>query len=913
MDAVDVFFGYGNFKYKYRAWCSDAIRLSLKRKWISCMKNSFKKIIGISLLAFGLVTYGASSSESEIQQRFDNVPGSYKMIMFDRLLNERNVLLLGPERINKFLDSLPEGKEQQKKLLLCQLALHEMPIALAVKCISCLTFREDYSERLLREGLRKGDLNSLEWWGHFIGERYVPSKGETETRWNGYELLNYCSIETKINLIEMILEKYWDCFSLPSAEDFSLFSETFSYKDFIGLLFVFKDFLKPHFKCKYIKRYLETKNFEMANSSLGNTLLYKFLENLLGLINYSLRNALIADVFEKKFDSFPLPLSIFLFLKITNKSDRIKYGQQLLSKNYGKEKLIDFDKNIFVKDRFYEQIFLAQFIEEYFNLLDTATLLRLVSMVGFQKIFYLNQLIASKKIENLSEKQINLLFTEVSSFDYFLPDESTTSMAILLLDSFFETSSASVIVSLLDKIAEKSARKSALCNSLFGTVREKYFHRLVASGKLKNESDLKKIFKKLLVNEKEHVVTIFKESLDTLTSKQALLILYDVSDEEKKAWLRKNNVFWKACYSDDPKATGPLFSKDFISKNNEITENLLRVSSLTDEKIKHVKLMMSDFKEFMEEHYRQDRIVFLHGQQDQWAFLAGIFDDLITIKYGHSIPEDFVRLRFKEGLVIESDDEVRATRENGYIREAFKDVWFHVLFTNLHLLANDEGSNTLFYFLKNYDQTTNQNRFDFKAGIKAMFFELDMIPEYDALMKEMPTLFTDLYGAYKKDVVARGDIGRLIAISMPKGVAQRLAYSSGIGGPHRSIDIDGEPTVDVVKIAEKFGQARYDNEHVVIMSKEMTNPYEALKAGIKMRPFTADSNEKSLPLAYEFEEKRTAFKSWVISLYCQRKETARRFREICPYAFGHNPLTVAAVGRTVAQQVPTATDYTLVD
>jgi hypothetical protein len=66
-----------------------------------------------------------------------------------------------------------------------------------------------------------------------------------------------------------------------------------------------------------------------------------------------------------------------------------------------------------------------------------------------------------------------------------------------------------------------------------------------------------------------------------------------------------------------------------------------------------------------------------------------------------------------------------------------------------------------------------------------------------------------------------------------------------------------------------------------------------------MRFFTADSNEKSLPLAYEFEEKRTAFKSWVTGLYLQRKEAIRRFKQSCPYALGYNPFTVAAVGAMI--------------
>jgi|GEM_PF-3184611 len=850
------------------------------------MKNDFKKIIGIPLICFGSVVYGASFSEAEIQQRFDNVSEIYKMSMFDRLLDEGNVLLLGPALINDYLGRLPKEKAQQKALLLCQKALHEMPVALAVKCISFLPRAEDkihYSERLLRER----DLNSLEWWGFFIGGQYSASRRGYDIRWHGYELLGYFPVAKKVELVEMILEKYWDCFSMSSTENFS-------YTDIPFLIAYFPiDSLQ---RVLYVKRFLETKDF-----TISYNLLHDYIGELCFLISPKEQNALVVDLFGKKFDALPLGLSMVLYEKLTEQVDISSYGKRLLlSKKIemvsDKERSADYMISRILFFMFQDDSGDKKaFLEQHFDTLSANIIMCLISQLGLKRMHYLNQLIVSKKIENLSEKQIDLLFWGVSRFGGFAPDESTTSMAILLLDRFFETSSASVIVSLLNKISEKSDWKAMLGNALFGTVRKKYFHRLVASGKLKSESDFRNTFLGLSKDERKDVVTVFKKSLDTVTSEQAFLIFNYVSDKEKEAWLRKNNVFWKVCCSDDPKATGPLFSK-----NDETIINFLKKSSLTGERIKHVKLMMSDFKEFMEEQYRQDRIVFLHGQQDQWAFLAGIFDDLITIKYGHSIPEDFVRLRFQERSVIKSDDVVRATRERGIpSREAFKDIWFHLLFTNLHLLANEEGSNTLLYFLKNYDQTTNQKRFDFKTGIKALFSELDMLSEYDALMKEMPTLFTDLYDAYKKDVVARGDIGRLIAISMQKGVAQRLAYSSTFGGPHKSIDIDGEPTVDVVKIAERFGQAPYENEHVVIMSKEVTDPYEALQAGTKMRFFTADSNEKSLPLAYEFEEKRTAFKSWVTGLYLQRKEAIRRFKQSCPYALGYNPFTVAAVGAMI--------------
>jgi len=849
------------------------------------MKNSFKKIIGISLLAFGLVTYGANFSDTEIRSQFKDLPHICRKSIFDRLLHQGNVLLLGQDLIKDFLEKLSYEEKSQKALLLCERLFSEMPVDLIIKCIFYLRRVEDranYSKKLLTE-------------------RSLDS--------NVFQVLYYLSQEEQQNSITKIFEQYFDSSSLDN--------QGFLSKQFPDLLSYFSVDSEEWkgFVSKCLEKTLSTHD------------IYGLL-NLLDNLPSKDKNLLLVYLLEKRFNEMSFLLLALLFERL-EPSYRITYAEKiLLSKKFEIDDYQSFSFNLLEiildsiipvdSDR---DVFLEQFIEKHFNELNTGLLLCILFYINFEKkIMFLNRMIDSKKL--VIEGEINPLLQRIFDLGTFLPNHLLLSnLAIKLLDQFFESSSAFTIAFLLGHVFERKDLSKKSCSETGNEeVRKKCFQRLLSSGKLEVEIKLKDTLERLEKNEQVFVASNLLSKKDSVSYGQAMMLAGFLQKGEKEAWLKENNVFWRSWVSGDPKAVGPLFSKDFLSLNDKSIFNyVLENPLLIGEKIPHIKVMISNVARFTEEQYRQGKIVFFHGQHDQWAFLAGIFNDLISIKDGQSVPEDFVRLRFQERPVIESDDEVRTTREQGIPdRQTFKDIWFHLLFTNLHLFANREGSNTLFYFLQNYDQTIKDQRFDFDEGIKKLFSELDMLSEYDALIKKSPTVFADLYGAYKKDVVARGNIGRLIAISMPKGVAKQLAYSTTSGGPHKHIYIDGKKTVDVVDIADNYGQAPFLNEYCVIMSKEMTDPYNALQAGIKMASFVADSNEKSLPLAYEFQEKRTAFKSSVTGLYLQRKEAIRRFREICPYALGHNPFAVVAFGRSVASQqvqqdAQQRGDYTLVD
>ena len=509
-------------------------------------------------------------------------------------------------------------------------------------------------------------------------------------------------------------------------------------------------------------------------------------------------------------------------------------------------------------------IFLSRFLGDHFNELTNDCLITFIASLNDDKrIFYVKRLLETDKLVNIDREVILKLCVGAIG--------KNVARTFLENEKFFKDASALVIVSLLNLAYTYDE----------SLPRMRYLTRLFDTEKLQVSLDLKVIFDMLRYDEKEEVLEVLKDK-----ELGAYQTVYVASCLPKQAQLQllQNNIFWKTCYpSGDQEVEGrPLFSKNFLLRNSSSIIKLLSVH-LREDKINHFQKMMPAIAQFAKEEYGQDKLVFFHGQHDSWAFLGNLFDALIAIKNGQSVPENFVRLRFQERPIVGSDDEVYAYRERAKKRETHG--FFSVLFTTLHLLENDGGSNSLIYVYANFDQKTERAvniKVAIEATIKAFFTELDMLPEYDALIKETPTLFTDLYDLYKNDVIARGDVGRLVAISMPKGIAQKLAYTADISGHFEG---DG----DAVRRAKNYCDSR---EYCVIFGKEMTDPLEAQRAGVRMASFTADANEESLPLAHELKERWVAVLARIARLLYQRREYVRAFRKSCPFALSYNYLAL---------------------
>ena len=543
--------------------------------------------------------------------------------------------------------------------------------------------------------------------------------------------------------------------------------------------------------------------------------------------------------------------------------------------------------------------------------------------------------------------------TEVAQIEQCLADDSTVF----------------TIVELIGKIHKDESWRAKAQGLLFETTRKKYLRLLVESGKLEKEADLGPVFKKLSTDEGEakYVALMLKSKLHELSDTNAVDVANFLPDKERAAWYKKNlhrlsyfsallevkswpdaekdaglkeiNLFWRACCCDDPKAKGPLFSTEFRLKKSEYiielvleemrgirwwdsSAQLLR----TKDCYRHFREMMPKVTQFVKEQYQEDRIVFFHGQSDLWGYLGMVFDMLAGIKNGQPLPEDFVRLSLQEKPVFESSDQVADIRKRGIVDGERKYGWRHILCTNLHFLANYKDKNSLMFVLRNHDMTQARG-VNLEWMVEQMVIELDMLPEYEKLIKEEPKLFTRLYDLYKKDIVARGDFGRLVVVSMPKEVATRLAYSSGTGGRLKSYYVGGEWTTDVVKIAEYYRDMGHENEYVVIMGEEMTNPYKAAQAGVIMASFTADANEESLPLALVYKKEFDVVRARMTAFHDERKEQVRSFRTVDAHSLafaGMNGL-VKKQGIEVAlaalyprtspggAQVSAVSDHTLVD
>ena len=804
------------------------------------MKSVFKKIVGIALFFCVVGSYASGAKVSE-------------------------------DTMNS-LTSLRGEERADRTLALFQKSFTELPVVLVVKTIPFLAEEKDkiyYSKQLLE----KSDLFEDAWWSELVSVTTTTAGCDYEYRagkncgmisgWLARELLDCFPPQEKSDMAKTILDRY---------RDIGLFSENY-YQIFV--VFLINCLRLEEERARYIELYLQITKLPIFYDS------FIAWNGLLDCVSVENRQRIAQDFLKKSFDDLHwAPACQFIeFLK--EETERIEYGKRLLlrkkfgakddekSESLGSYEVVSavlnsvFTQNFTSQDNI--QGFVTSFLVCDFNELSAELIIHLmtsqyVSYDVSKRIQYLQRLITEKKLTEINANCINALCPYIIPAGKSRGDNGR--IAETLLEAFFEGLDANTILNLINKFPK---------DSTFADSRKKNVNRLVESGKLEISPWLEEILKKLDENERRYAVAVLRERpLEELRKEKKLspINLFDFfSSEEKYVWLQKNNIFWHAFSSEDAQDTGPLFSKQFLRENTERAFSVLQSSWGIDKKLKQLQEMLPRITHFAKTHYKEGKVVFFHAQHDKWAFLAGIFDGLVAIKNNQLMPKDFVRLRFQIEPVL-SLEQAREIRDHGV--KDFENNWAYVLFTNLHLLSNGQGSNSLLYFLENYDQTTVQSRFDFDANIEAFFSELEMLPEYNELIKKQPTLFTDLYDLYKKDVVARGDIGRLIAIAMRPEVAQRLAYSTKSGASLNPLIIDGEATVDVTKIAQKFGEAPFNQEYVVIMDQTMTDSLEAAAVGTIMASFSSDTNAESVPLAREFKEKKTEAILWASFLHSRR-------------------------------------------
>lgn len=391
----------------------------------------------------------------------------------------------------------------------------------------------------------------------------------------------------------------------------------------------------------------------------------------------------------------------------------------------------------------------------------------------------------------------------------------------------------------------------ALVIPFLATEKERFIRELVDNKELDtNHWQVANAFYSVPVEKRaEYAELFFAVAFDKLTTTLRCSLIQHCRDKTKWGTLTARQHPLLAPFLNEAKQNrGPLFCRDFFSKN--ISKILSCVADTTD-KVTHGKTITEQATAFATEEYEKGNIVLFHGQSDHWAFLEKIFNCLRAIKDSTAtIPIDFVRFRFQEKHVISNQEavEIRAKGTNWRPKQGVAPI----IFTNLHLLEPTADSSALCYALKNGDCSGYSfgNKIDI---LRTLCTDLGFEKEYHALLSKDPEFFNKLYELYKKEVSARGNIGRLIAISLPKEKAKKLCYTTYWTGYLIEKKIGNKTTDDIITIAQNYSQIDFIDENCLILAPEITDPELAKKVGITMKTFTSAPTEESLKYAQEFE------------------------------------------------------------
>ncbi len=601
--------------------------------------------------------------------------------------------------------------------------------------------------------------------------------------------------------------------------------------------------LSPNYrKSNYVDFLAEVTKFEKEEKITIDTLLLFFV-NHSTMFCATDRN-MIALTCLNSYKFIDEEFIIDLFRMLSNNQDKINFTKQLIQNRQFKKSLTviciifsDFSSKI-------RSELALLFLEENFDTLDEYCNYFLINELfdTAKKKYYMQKLIETKNIEKLAPQQINVLFLNFS-------EKEASDLASLFLKRSFNT---------LLESPDLHALPTIMSHLSSETERVDYLYQAIESKKIKSFNDYK-IF--IMLNrlsakvQAQWALLLLEESYgdDPENTNYSFMSLIQYCPEGlQDFWLEeliKKNKILRSFISE--LAQGPFFSFEFIRKHHPEIRCVLRDKCNNVYKEKEAETITKNASSFAEKEYAKGNIVLFHGQHDQWAFFEKTFKALLKIKYNKITPENFTWLRFTEQALL-SDTEVAEIQKDGVTRETYTHYRPKVLFTNLHLLANYEGSNSLHYVLSNSDQTTLHNKFDLTI-IKNQFVELGMEKEYEQLQQEDPLLFKKLYDLYKKEVLARSNIGRLVGISLPKDLASKLCYATTSGAyliPH---SINGEQTTDITRIAEFYDQVGFYNEHALLLSDLFTNPEKATAAGIIMETFSSKPTEESKKYAAELE------------------------------------------------------------
>lgn len=355
---------------------------------------------------------------------------------------------------------------------------------------------------------------------------------------------------------------------------------------------------------------------------------------------------------------------------------------------------------------------------------------------------------------------------------------------------------------------------------------------------------------KILYEEKGGWRNMDKLILNNGTQKLKFYFFYDVLLPSAYAYYQtprrshiENELEWKTAVGfydpfENITIPGPLFSH--FDKNYSLKTRLYA-------RRQNFEGLLPDIADYVAGEYQKERIVFFHGQHAIWMFLERIYRKIFEIAFRKKFPKDFIALRFKlHSSLVEKDLEHIKAQWQPYREGPYRDS---LLFVNLHFDAGDAGGNTLTYVTENLDQKTsnlNDNDFSFvSAFLSDIFKECGLETTYQKLSKLYPNIFIELKKTYYKAIAEQGYYGRLLVISMPQELAQKLSYLTDWDGGKKlgRICTKNKESFDITRTSDPTLLARhYDtmperNEFVLMLTEELINPDAAMQAGVKIVGF----------------------------------------------------------------------------
>lgn len=277
------------------------------------------------------------------------------------------------------------------------------------------------------------------------------------------------------------------------------------------------------------------------------------------------------------------------------------------------------------------------------------------------------------------------------------------------------------------------------------------------------------------------------------------------------------------------KNSGPLFS-DFFKNHPQ------QLSYLLHSYDKHPRFfnLLPAISNYVQKQYDRDRIVLFHGQKAEWILLEKFYSALFSLKNNGTPSPHFRHLRFKENATLKDDEITKIQQEGTPYKTGIKTDNDTILFTNLHLFANDDTCNSWHYACNNYD--FSEDNF-YEKMLVEICTNLGMLEEYKTIKNQNPTLFNDLYTLFSQAIE---DHGNLIVISMSKELAEKLTYSTNTIGTPRPLPMapgGNNATTDIGIISDNYHHAPRNNTCAVVLSEEIINPEVAHKAGVEIVSF----------------------------------------------------------------------------